>query len=89
MYAIKFDHDAPAIPEAIGITDARADEILNRIAQANENAETHTTFMEEAIGLSNPKNEAEMFFIGYALGMIMERQIESAKAALVQIIADL
>ena len=45
--------------------------------------------MEEAIGLSNPKNEAEMFFIGYALGMIMERQIESAKAALVQIIAGL
>ena len=89
MYAIKFDHDAPAIPEVIGITDARADEILEHIAQAHEKTETHTTFMERAISLSDPKNEAEIFFIGYAIGMIMERQIKSAKDALAQVIADL
>ena len=89
MYEIKFDHDAPGIPEVIGITDARADEIIEHIAQAYEKTETHTTFMERAISLSDPKNEAEIFFIGYAIGMIMERQIKSAKDALAQVIADL
>lgn len=89
MYEIKFDHDAPGIPEVIGITDARADEIIEHIAQAHEKTETHTTLMERAISLSDPKNEAEIFFIGYALGMITERQIKSAKDALAQVIADL
>ena len=81
MYEIKFNHDAPNIPELIGITIARSDEIIERIDEADKQTETHNVFMEEAIRLADPKNEAELYFVGYAVGRIMQRKSSARKRA--------
>lgn len=84
MQKFAFNQVGKDIPEVIGMTGQRAEEIINAVRRAAIDSDDIGELMENGINATHPKNVVEAMYLGYIIRAVATSGVQKPLQGLIQ-----